>query len=348
MRKNFDLLSTVEYGGCSAKLPAGLLSEMLSDFPIVEDANLLVDIQTHDDAGVYKINDQTALIFTADFFPPLCSDPYEFGEIAAANALSDVYAMGGKPLMALNLMMFDPARIPPEVFREILKGGADKAREAGTLIVGGHTIDDHPPKYGMSVIGTVHPDKLITNAGAEAGDILILTKPLGTGAVLAGFKNDLTTPSNLQKALDLMKVLNREASELAVKYNVNAMTDITGFGLLGHALKMAEASQVSFRINTEKLPLLEDAYAIFDSGCIPGATFRNLEFTGDQVHYAKSCSYNLKMLAHDAQTSGGMLLSLNPDLANNFMEAFKGLNGSNKASVIGEVLMESPRRIYLE
>ena len=348
MRKNFDLLSTVEYGGCSAKLPAGLLSEMLSDFPIVEDANLLVDIQTHDDAGVYKINDQTALIFTADFFPPLCSDPYEFGEIAAANALSDVYAMGGKPLMALNLMMFDPARIPPEVFREILKGGADKAREAGTLIVGGHTIDDHPPKYGMSVIGTVHPDELITNAGAEAGDILILTKPLGTGAVLAGFKNDLTTPSNLQKALDLMKVLNREASELAVKYNVNAMTDITGFGLLGHALKMAEASQVSFRINTEKLPLLEDAYAIFDSGCIPGATFRNLEFTGDQVHYAQSSNYNLKMLAHDAQTSGGMLLSVNPDLANDFMEAFNGLNGSFKASVIGEVLMESPRRIYLE
>ena len=348
MRKNFDLLSTVEYGGCSAKLPAGLLSEMLSDFPIVEDANLLVDIQTHDDAGVYKINDQTALIFTADFFPPLCSDPYEFGEIAAANALSDVYAMGGKPLMALNLMMFDPARIPPEVFREILKGGADKAREAGTLIVGGHTIDDHPPKYGMSVIGTVHPDELITNAGAEAGDILILTKPLGTGAVLAGFKNDLTTPSNLQKALDLMKVLNREASELAVKYNVHAMTDITGFGLLGHALKMAEASQVSFRINTEKLPLLEDAYAIFDSGCIPGATFRNLEFTGDQVHYAQSSNYNLKMLAHDAQTSGGMLLSVNPDLANDFMEAFNGLNGSFKASVIGEVLMESPRRIYLE
>jgi len=176
MKKSFDLLTTVEYGGCSAKLPAGLLSEVLSKLPLADDHRLLVDIDTHDDAGVYKIRDDLALIFTTDFFPPICSDAYEFGEIAAANALSDVYAMGGTPLLALNLMMFSQEKIPLEVFGDILKGGQAKVSEAGALVVGGHTLDDHPPKFGLAVLGTVDPLKLINNAGARTGDILILTK----------------------------------------------------------------------------------------------------------------------------------------------------------------------------
>ena len=345
--KEFDLLRTVDYGGCSAKLPAGLLSEVLKDFPIVNDENLLVDVQTHDDAGVYRINDDTALIFTTDFFPPLCRDPYDFGAISAANALSDVYAMGGKPLLALNLMMFDSSKIPLDIFKRILKGGAEKAKEADTLIIGGHTIDDHPPKYGLAVIGTVHPDKLITNAGARPGDKLILTKPIGTGAILAGYRNGLVQEDDLQKVLNGMKVLNRDASVLAVKYRAKGMTDVTGFGLMGHALRMAEASKVSLRIISRQLPLLNGALSLFDAGSIPGAAFRNLEFTGTHVHYPRHTDYNLKMLAHDAQTSGGLLISLDPDLASGFIEECNR-NSSFKAVIIGEVLMESPKRIYFE
>lgn len=209
MGKKFDLLSTIEYGGCSAKLPAGLLSQVLKEFPVAMDPKLLVDVNTHDDAGVYQINGETALIFTTDFFPPVCSDPFEFGEIAAANALSDVYAMGGTPLMALNLMMFSPEQVPLEVFGEILRGGNAKVKEAGGLIVGGHTLDDHPPKYGLAVIGTVHPEKLITNAGAKPGDRLVMTKSIGTGALVSGKKNGLVSQEDYNRGLVQMKQLNR-------------------------------------------------------------------------------------------------------------------------------------------
>ncbi|MFO7670377.1 MAG: selenide, water dikinase SelD, partial [Bacteroidales bacterium] len=269
MSKPFDLLTTIEYGGCSAKIPAGLLSEMLKDLPLNKDPNLMVDVETHDDAGVYRINDETALIFTTDFFPPICSDAREFGEIAAANALSDVYAMGGTPLLALNLMMFSHHHIPLEVFREILRGGDSKVREAGALTVGGHTIDDHPPKYGLAVVGTVHPGKLITNAGAKPGDLLVLTKSIGTGALVSGQKNGLSGEKEYRAALEQMKSLNREGALAAGKYGVKGMTDITGFGLAGHALKMAQASRVSFRIRARQIPLLPGAYRIFEKGSIP-------------------------------------------------------------------------------
>jgi selenide,water dikinase len=348
MDQKFDLLSTIEYGGCSSKLPAGLLAEVLREFPLATDPNLLVDVDTHDDAGVYKINGETALIFTTDFFPPICSDPFEFGEIAAANALSDVYAMGGKPLMALNLMMFSQEKIPLNVFGEILKGGNKKVREAGALIVGGHTIDDHPPKYGLAVVGTVHPDQLITNAGASPGDRLVLTKRIGTGALVSGQKNGLAQPEAYREALEQMKHLNKIGAEIAVKFGVQGMTDVTGFGLAGHALKMAQASQVSFRIRTSEIPLLQEAYDIFEKGSIPGATFRNLEFTGDQVHYTRDVDYNLKMLYHDAQTSGGLLLSVNPDHASKLVKEINAQDPDSGATVIGEVLPESPRTLYME
>ena len=348
MSRTFDLLSTIESGGCSAKLPAGLLSEVLGSLPRTKDPRLLVDVDTHDDAGVYQLNEETALIFTTDFFPPICSDGYEFGEIAAANSLSDVYAMGGTPLMVLNLLMFSQEKIPLEVSGEILRGGHSKVNEAGALIVGGHTIDDHPPKYGLAVLGTVHPGQLITNAGARPHDILVLTKSIGTGALVSGEKNGLCDPGAYRRALDQMKHLNRHGASLAVKYGVSGMTDITGFGLAGHALKMAEASRVSLRIRTSNIPLLPGAYQVFEKGSIPGATFRNLEFTGERAHFTRSVDYNLKMLAHDAQTSGGLLMAVNPDHATSLVEELKRIDPEAGAAVIGEVLPESPRRIYFE
>ena len=348
MDKKFDLLSTIEYGGCSAKLPAGLLSEVLSKLPAASDPRLLVDVDTHDDAGVYLINDETALIFTTDFFPPICSDGYEFGEIAAANSLSDVYAMGGTPLLALNLMMFSQEKIPLDVFGEILNGGHNKVSEAGALIVGGHTIDDHPPKYGLAVVGTVHPDHLITNAGARVNDILVLTKSIGTGALVSGWKNGLCTKEDYRRALEQMKHLNRHGATLAVKYGASCMTDMTGFGLAGHAMKMAEASGVSFRIRSSQIPLLPGAYNVYDRGSIPGATFRNLEFTAQHAHCTRGVDYNLKMLVHDAQTSGGLLMAVNPDHAGSLIEELNRLDPEIPAVEIGEVLPESPRRLYFE
>jgi selenide,water dikinase len=348
MSKAFDLLTTVEYGGCSAKIPAGLLTELLKDLPLAKDPRLLVDVDTHDDAGVYKINGETALIFTTDFFPPICSDPFEFGEIAAANALSDVYAMGGTPLLALNLMMFSHEKIPMSVFAEILKGGQKKVKEASALIVGGHTIDDHPPKYGLAVVGTVHPDKLITNAGARPGDKLVLSKSIGTGALVSGQKNGLSRPEHYRAALDQMKHLNKFAAEAAGKFGVSGMTDITGFGLAGHAMKMAEASKVSFRIHAGQIPLLPGAFEVFDKGSIPGATFRNLEFTGKEAHFTRSVGYNLKMLAHDAQTSGGLLMAVNPDHADQLVNEISQTDPDSGAVIIGEVLPKSPRILYFE
>jgi selenide,water dikinase len=348
MSEKFDLLSTIEYGGCSAKLPAGLLSEVLAKLPLVKDPRLLVDVETHDDAGIYKLNEETALIFTTDFFPPVCSDAYEFGEIAAANALSDVYAMGGRPLVALNLMMFSQEKIPLDVFVEILKGGQAKVSEAGALVVGGHTIDDHPPKYGLAVVGTVHPDQLITNSGVRENEKLLLTKSIGTGALVSGLKNGLCSEADYLFCLQQMKHLNRHAARLAVKYEVSGMTDITGFGLAGHAMKMAEASRKSFRIHSMQVPLLPGAYQVFDRGSIPGASFRNLEFTGEHAHYARNVDYNTKMLLHDAQTSGGLLMAVNPDHTASLLSELNSIDPEISAMEIGEVIPESPRRLYIE
>lgn len=234
------------------------------------------------------------------------------------------------------------------VFGEILKGGNEKVREASALIVGGHTIDDHPPKYGLAVVGTVHPDKLITNAGARPGDRLILTKSIGTGALVSGQKNGLSKPEHYRMALHQMKRLNLNAAQAAGKFGVKGMTDITGFGLAGHALKMADASQVSFRIHTGQVPLLPGSFDVFEKGSIPGATFRNLEFTGKEVHFTRSVGYNLKMLVHDAQTSGGLLMAVNPDHAEQLVREINQTDPDSGAVIIGEVLPRSPRILYFE
>jgi selenide, water dikinase len=304
-----DLLQMVEQGGCSAKIPAAQLEEILKHLPLPHDPDILVDIDTHDDAGVYRINDELALVLTTDFFPPVCSDPYEFGQIAAANSISDVYAMGGKPTLAMNIMMFPAARLPMEAYADIMKGGYDKATEAGVRIIGGHTIDDFPPKYGLAVIGFVHPERIITNAGVRPGDDLILTKPVGTGVILAGQRMGIASDNDVDEAKALMKLLNDKGAEIMKKYNVRGATDITGFGLAGHVLKMAKASKVSIFLDMKHVPLAGQAYDLVDDGCIPGSAFRNLEYADKDCDFTSDLDYNLKMLAFDAQTSGGLLFA---------------------------------------
>jgi selenide,water dikinase len=331
-----DLLQMVEYGGCSAKIPPKQLEEILKFLPLPKDPNILVDIDTHDDAGVYRINDELALVLTTDFFPPVCSDPYEFGQIAAVNSISDVYAMGGDPVLALNIMMFPSANLPMEAYAEILKGGFNKATEAGVRIIGGHTIDDSPPKYGLAVVGFIHPDKIITNAGAKPGDSLILTKPIGTGIIMAGQRLGLANDEDISVALRLMKLLNKTGADIMKKYVIKGATDVTGFGLAGHALKMAKASKVSIQIHLEKVPLIGNVYGMVDEGCIPGASFRNLEYVDEYLFATPDLDYNLKMIAFDAQTSGGLLMAVPKEKAEAVLTdlIYSGLTSS---VLIGEV-----------
>jgi selenide,water dikinase len=332
-----DLLKFVEYGGCSAKIPAKQLEEILKNFPLASDPNILVGIDTHDDAGVYKINDNLAIVFTTDFFPPLCSDPYEFGQIAAANSISDIYAMGADPALALNIVMFPSKGIPFEAYTDILKGGFDKAADAGVKIIGGHTIDDATPKYGLAVIGFVHPQKIVTNSGASAGCKLILTKPLGTGIILAGQRTGLAHDKNVEEAKRQMKLLNKSAAEVMKKYNVTVATDITGFGLAGHALKMAKASKVTVKLSMKQAPLIEQTYSLVAAGCIPGAAFRNLEYAENETSFAHDLDYNLKMIAFDAQTSGGLLMSALASKADYIINDLHKA-GLTSATIIGETL----------
>lgn len=317
-----DLLSFSDQGGCSAKLSAKALHESLSDIPFPTNDRLWVGSESSDDAGVYLLNESTALIQTTDFFTPMCSDPYEFGQIAAANALSDVYAMGGEAITVLNLAAF-PAKAPLHVLRDIFRGGADKVSEAGAVVAGGHTIEDAIPKFGLAVTGVVHPSQLITNAKAKVGDDLILTKPIGASVIMAGHKLGLTSHKVLQSVLDSMKQLNRAAAQIMVRHQIQCATDITGFGLLGHALNIAKASDVCLHFHPEIVPLFEDALALAETGCIPGACFRNLDFAGEHTLNISNTEFALRMLLHDPQTSGGLLICCPP---------------SKTASLIGDLI----------
>ncbi|MEI6047273.1 MAG: selenide, water dikinase SelD [Bacteroidota bacterium] len=342
-----DLLQMVEYGGCSAKISPKQLEEILKYLPLPSDPNILVDIDTHDDAGVYRVNDQLALVLTTDFFPPVCSDPYEFGQIAAANSISDVYAMGGDPVLALNIMMFPAAKLPMKAYADILKGGFDKATEAGVRIIGGHTIDDSPPKYGLAVVGYIHPDKIITNAGAKPGDLLILTKPIGTGIVMAGQRLGTAGNTDIGEAKKLMKLLNKTGAEIMKKFDVKGATDITGFGLAGHTLKMAKASKVSITVNMRKVPLIGNVYNMVDDGCIPGASFRNLEYAEKDTLFAPALDYNLKMIAFDAQTSGGLMMSVSPEIVEAVLTDLHAA-GLRSSAIIGEVTDLQDTHLFLD
>jgi selenide,water dikinase len=342
---SIDLLKLVDQGGCSAKLPAAELKKALDGLPKITHENLLVDIETHDDGGVYKINDDYALIQTTDFFPPVCSDPYDFGQISAANALSDVYAMGGQVITAMNLVEF-PADQPLEALKEILHGGQDKVAEAGGVIMGGHTITDDIPKYGLAVTGWVHPDKIVTNAAAKAGDVLILTKPIGTGVIVSAWKNALIPEPIFRTAIDSMKQLNKDAAVIMDEYGVKCATDVTGFGLIGHALKMAEGSGVSISLDAKNVPLFDKVMELIDMGVIPGASFRNKEFAEEFCEFAKGIDYNHKMMLFDAQTSGGLLMCVSREKADEIVQKLKQA-GYPTSSVVGDVLEPKDKRVYI-
>lgn len=339
-----DLLKLVEQGGCSAKLSAAELQKALEGLPKMTHPSLLVDIETHDDGGVYKINDELALIQTTDFFPPVCSDPYDFGQVAAANALSDIYAMGGQVLMAMNLVLY-PQDQPLEYLKEILRGGQEKVAEADGVMMGGHTITDDIPKYGLAATGSVHPDRVITNAGASPGDVLILTKPIGTGVIISAWKNDLIDESLYRQAVDSMKLLNKKGADIMQSAGVKCATDITGFGLAGHALKMAKGSGVSIRLHTQNIPVFNRIIELIDMGVIPGASFRNKEFVGDECSFAKGIDYNFKILLFDAQTSGGLLMCVDESKADEALNNLKA-SGYPASAIIGEVVSKKDKPLY--
>lgn len=332
-RSSFDLLSTVEYGGCSAKLDPAKLSKLLHDIPLPVDSRIMVDVSTHDDAGVYRLNDDTALIVTTDFFPLVCSDPYTFGRIAAANALSDVYAMGGRPLLVLNLTMFPSEGIPVEVLADILRGGQQTIDESGAFTMGGHTIDDPIPKYGLAVTGIVYPEHLVTNAGVRAGQCLVLTKPLGIGVAMAAHRLGLIGSEVYEAAIGQMCLLNRAGAELMQKYGIRGATDITGFGLLGHAKGLAGASDVCLHIDSRSVPVLPECLSLLRDGCIPGAAFRNLRFVGDMLR--ADCPTEYKMLLADAQTSGGLLMAVDADRAEDLVADLHRTGLHPFAAIIG-------------
>jgi selenide,water dikinase len=273
------------------------------------DENLLVGFNTSDDAAVYKLNDDTAIIQTADFITPVVDDPFLFGQIAAANSLSDIYAMGGKVLTALNLTLFDSCNFSSEVMNEILKGGENKLKEAGGILVGGHTIEDIEMKYGLSVMGVAHPNKILRNNASVIGNDLILTKPLGIGVLTTGIKADLVSTNGIKAAVYVMAFLNKKASELALKYGADAATDVTGFGFLGHLSEMLNQN-ISFEISSNEIEILSEALELASMGIIPAGSYKNRDYLQKNINF-KNISEDMQMILFDAQTSGGLIISIN-------------------------------------
>lgn len=300
----------------------GTLEELLKDFIFPADKRLLVGLDTRDDAAVYKINEETAIIQTLDFFTPMVDDPYVFGQIAATNAINDVYCMGGTPLLALNIVCY-PDCGELEALKLILAGGLDKVKEAGALLVGGHTVDDNEPKYGLSVCGLVHPDKIITNSGARAGDILLLTKPLGNGVIATAIKAQLASEKAYQEAVDWMSGLNNKACTAMQKIGVNAATDVTGFGFLGHLFEIAEASDVAAEIFAEQVPFMEGTLEYASMGLVPGGAYKNREYLSGKVDFAPEVDPHRRDLLFSPETAGGLLISVNRDKAAQLMEALQ-------------------------
>ena len=301
----------------------------------MSDENLLVGVSTGDDAAVYRLDDETALIQTVDFFPPIVDDPYAFGQIAVANALSDVYAMGGRPIMALNIVGF-PVALPKDILGAILVGGAHKAQEAGVLIVGGHTVDDEEPKYGLSVTGVVRPGAEVTNAGAKPGDRLVLTKPLGTGVITTAGKQGVAGADVIESAVEVMSALNSAASHAMTSVGVHGCVDVTGFGLLGHLRGMTRASGVAATVDLDAIPFIPGARDLAEQGVAPGGTHRNLDSLAPDVIWDDSVTDIQKVLLADAQTSGGLLISV-PDAATDSLLDALEEHGVATRAVIGSI-----------
>ncbi len=299
--------------GCACKIGPGELRSLLGDSDGSADPRLLVGSETSDDAAVYRLTGELALVQTADFFTPIVDDPYDFGRVAAANALSDIYAMGGEPRLALNLVAFPLGELGQEILRRILAGGAAIAEEAGVEIAGGHSIDDPEPKYGMAVTGVVHPERFLSNSGARPGDALHLTKPLGAGLITTAAKRGVADEETVAGAIETMTELNRDASVAAIEAGASAMTDVTGFGLLGHLHELCEASRVSAELESEAVPAIDGALELAeDEGCHAGGSRRNREYAAAFTSYSDAVSGSRRFLLADAMTSGGLLVAVPP------------------------------------
>jgi len=306
----------------------------------------LVGLETSDDAGVYQLNDEVALVQTVDFFTPIVDDPFIFGQIAVANALSDVYAMGGTPLTALNLVAFPIKVLASSILKEILRGGLSKMEEAGVALVGGHTVEDPEVKYGLAVTGIVHPNKIITNAKAEPGDRLVLTKPLGTGIIATALKGGMASDGAVQKMVESMRVLNRKASEWMKAFGAHACTDITGFGFIGHAMEMVSASQVGMVIQSKDIPIFSEAIEYARLGLIPGGAHANRDFFSCRVEVHSNVPDLLVDILYDPQTSGGLLISLPSHEAERLVEALKK-EGNIDSCIVGKVVEEPRGKIQI-
>lgn len=312
----------------------------------MEDPNVLVEFHTGDDCAVYRVNETHAIVQSVDFFTPIVDDPYTFGQIAAANSLSDIYAMGAEPLFALSIMGFPQRNLPVEIMAEIFRGGADKAREAGIFVLGGHTIEDSQLKYGLVVTAYAEIDKILTNSGAKPGDDLILTKPLGVGAISSAIQRRIAGDALVKMAGTLMATLNKDAAQAMREVGVHAVTDVTGFGLLGHLLEMSQASEVSAEIFANSVPTIDEAWEFVRKGKIPAATHTNLKYVNDHIRYENGVSREMSLMLADPQTAGGLLIAVPADRTEKLVSRLKELK-TPAASRIGRIMEEQEKRILV-
>ncbi|KGE16976.1 selenide, water dikinase SelD [Paenibacillus wynnii] len=342
--ETIKLTSLSSKGGCGCKIgPADLMQVLRSLPPTVPNPDLLVGLDTSDDAGVYRLSDDLALVQTVDFFTPIVDDPYSFGQIAAANALSDIYAMGGKPLTVLNIVAFPISVLDKSILADILRGAADKVQEAGATLVGGHSIDDKEPKFGLAVTGLVHPGKVRTNAAARTGDKLILTKPIGVGILTTSIKKDQLSPEETTRLTAVMSTLNKTAAEIMSAFDVHACTDVTGFGLLGHASEMAKGSRLGLVIHQEDVPMLPRVRELAEKGFVPGGTKNNFAHLEGSILYPDEMDQIDRYILCDAVTSGGLLISVAADQSDQLLTKLK--DAGVEAAQIGEVTDAHPGQI---
>lgn len=345
--KTIRLTQTVKGAGCAAKLAPGVLDKALCGLDLPVDPNLLVGLERADDAGVYRVSDELALVQTLDFFPPMVDDPFSFGQIAAANALSDIYAMGGVPKTAMNIVAFPAKTMDIAILRTIIEGGLNKMREAGVVLVGGHTVEDSELKYGLSVTGYIHPERILTKKNLQHGDLLILTKPLGTGIVATAIKAGLADQDLTERVTLAMTTLNRDAALTMEDFPVHACTDITGFGFLGHLAEMVVDSGHGVRINASAVPMYPEALEWAAMGFIPAGAYSNRSFRGSFVDFGAGVSQKVQDLLFDPQTSGGLLIAVASEEAERLVAALKA-KGIVCAAIVGEVIAEPVERIVVE
>lgn len=345
--KTIRLTQTVKGAGCAAKLAPGDLDRALCGLDLPVDPNLLVGLDRADDAGVYRISDDLALVQTIDFFPPMVDDPYSFGQIAAANALSDIYAMGGVPKTAMNVVAFPAKTLDISILRTIIEGGLNKMREAGVVLIGGHTVEDSELKYGLSVTGFIHPDRILTKRNLQVGDRLILTKPVGTGIISTAIKAGLADQAVTDRVTRAMSALNRDAALTMQDFPVHACTDITGFGFLGHLAEMVVDSGHGVRIKAADVPMYPEALEWAAMGLIPAGAYNNKNFRGSFVDFGADVPQRVQDLLFDPQTSGGLLIAVSAKEAERLVAALKA-KGIESVAIVGEVVAEPVERIIVE